>query len=104
MEKRYRRMLDGLREKDEIAPKEWSVYIVRCGDESLYTGIAKDVEARVACHNRGTGAAYTRSRRPVRLGYRRDGMTRSEALVMEARIKSLPRAEKERLLNAPDGK
>lgn len=89
-----------LMEKD----KAWSVYIVRCQDASLYTGIAKDVGARVACHNEGTGAAYTRSRRPVNLEYRRDGMTLSEALVLEARIKSLPRSEKERLLRGSDAK
>lgn len=75
-------------------PKEWSVYLVRCADASLYTGIAKDVAARVTAHNSGKGAAYTRSRRPVRLVYRKNGMTRSAALIEEARIKSLERAEK----------
>lgn len=75
----------------------WSVYMVRCGDDSLYTGIAKDVTARLKKHNAGRGAAYTRSRRPVTLVYRRDGFTRSEALAREAQIKSLPRSEKLRL-------
>ena len=75
-------------------PKEWSVYLVRCSDKSLYTGIAKDVKARVAAHNLGKGAAYTRSRKPVRLVYRKNGMTRSAALIEEARIKSLERTEK----------
>lgn len=75
-------------------PKEWSVYLVRCADRSLYTGIAKDVKARVAAHNQGKGAAYTRSRKPVKLVYRRDGLTRSAALIEEARIKSLERTEK----------
>ena len=75
-------------------PKEWSVYLVRCADSSLYTGIAKDVEARVAAHNTGKGAAYTRSRKPVRLVYSRNGMTRSAALIEESRIKSLARTEK----------
>lgn len=74
--------------------KDWSVYLVRCADKSLYTGIAKDVEARVNAHNQGKGAAYTRSRKPVRLVYRRNGMSRSAALVEEARIKSLERSEK----------
>jgi putative endonuclease len=67
---------------------------VRCADKSLYTGIAKDVEARVCAHNLGKGAAYTRSRKPVKLVYRKNGMTRSAALVEEARIKSLERTEK----------
>jgi|CXWL01.1.fsa_nt_gi predicted GIY-YIG superfamily endonuclease len=77
---------------------DWSVYLVRCADESLYTGIAKDVEARVLAHNSGRGASYTRSRRPVRLVYRKNGMTRSAALIEEARIKSLERPEKMSLL------
>lgn len=79
-------------------PKEWSVYLVRCADKSLYTGIAKDVAARVSAHNSGKGAAYTRSRRPVSLVYHKKGMTRSAALIEEARIKSLERGEKLALL------
>lgn len=74
--------------------KDWSVYLVRCADKSLYTGIAKDVKARVRAHNLGKGAAYTRSRKPVKLVFRQNGMTRSAALVEEARIKSLERSEK----------
>lgn len=76
---------------------EWSVYIVRCCDDSLYTGIAKDVEERVKKHNSGKGAAYTRARGPVSLLYRENGLTRSEALVREAAIKRLPRDKKETL-------
>lgn len=79
------------------APKDWSVYIVRCSDDTLYTGIAKDVSARIKKHNAGTGAAYTRARRPVVLHFCQDGFNRSEALVREARIKSLPRPGKEKL-------
>jgi putative endonuclease len=71
---------------------------VRCADASLYTGIAKDVAARISAHNSGKGAAYTRSRRPVSLVYHKKGMTRSAALIEEARIKSLERAEKLTLL------
>lgn len=98
MEKKYLRMLKGM--KESLAGDGaggWSVYIVRCGDASLYTGIAKDVEARLEKHNNGRGAAYTRTRRPVRLLYREEGLSRSEALVREARIKSLPRPDKEKL-------
>jgi len=47
--------------------ERWSVYLVRCGDGSLYTGIAKDVRARVSAHNAGKGARYTRSRLPISL-------------------------------------
>lgn len=90
-------MLGALAEADASGPAEWSVYVVRCADDSLYTGIAKSVEKRLAQHNSGRGAAYTRSRRPVSLHYREDGFTRSGALVREARVKRLPRAEKEGL-------
>ncbi|MBI3547830.1 MAG: GIY-YIG nuclease family protein [Elusimicrobia bacterium] len=79
-------------------PLDWSVYVVRCGDGSLYTGIAKDVADRIERHNAGKGAAYTRSRRPVLLLYSETGLTRSQALVREARIKSLPRNKKESLV------
>lgn len=81
-------------------PKEWSVYMARCVDGSLYTGIAKDVRARLAAHNAGRGAAYTRSRRPVKLVYAEDGFTRSTALSREASIKSLERPGKLALLKA----
>ena len=77
-----------------MKPKEWSVYIVRCAGGSLYTGIAKDVAARLAAHNSGRGAAYTRAHLPVKLVYKENGLTRSAALTREARIKSLERAEK----------
>ncbi len=74
--------------------RDWSVYVARCADMSLYTGIAKDVDARIAAHNLGRGAAYTRSRRPVSLVYHRKAMTHSAALSEEARIKTLERAGK----------
>lgn len=70
---------------------------MRCGDDSLYTGVAKDVDARIRRHNDGRGAAYTRSRRPVTLAHVENGMSRSEALVREAQIKRLPRQRKQRL-------
>jgi putative endonuclease len=74
--------------------------MARCVDGSLYTGIAKDVRARLAAHNAGRGAAYTRSRRPVKLVYSEDGFTRSKALSREASIKSLERPDKLALLKA----
>ena len=76
----------------------WSVYILRCRDGTLYTGIAKNVQARVARHNRGRGAAYTRGRLPVTLVYEENTLTHSEALVREAEIKRLPRAQKEGII------
>jgi predicted GIY-YIG superfamily endonuclease len=78
--------------------KEWNVYILRCGDNSLYTGIAKNVEARLQQHQTGKGAAYTRTHLPVKLIYQENRMTRSGALIREAAIKRLPRLGKEKLL------
>lgn len=72
----------------------WFVYLVRCRDGSLYTGIAKDVDRRVARHNAGTGSRYTRSRRPVRLVYRESADGHGAALRREAAIKRLTRREK----------
>jgi putative endonuclease len=76
----------------------WSVYILRCRDGTFYTGIAKNVQARIDQHNRGRGAAYTRGRLPVTLVYEENTLTHSEALVREAEIKRLSRAGKEELV------
>lgn len=74
----------------------WQVYIVRCADDSLYTGIARDVERRIAEHNAGNGLAanYTRSRRPVVLVYQEPAADRSAASKREYQIKQLSRAQK----------
>lgn len=72
----------------------WFVYVVRCRDGSLYTGISTDVAARVARHNAGEGARYTRARRPVALLLVERKRSRSTALRREAAIKGLSRAEK----------
>ena len=73
---------------------DWNVYIVRCADGTLYTGVAKDVERRVATHNAGRGAKYTRARLPVRLLHVEQGFTRGGALSREWAIKRMRRAEK----------
>lgn len=74
--------------------KNWVVYLVRCADGSLYCGISSDLEKRLACHNRGIGAKYTRSRRPVRLLAASAGMSKSDALKLEYRIKQTPAGRK----------
>ena len=74
------------------------MYILRCADDTLYTGIATDVDRRAAVHNRGQGAKYTRSRRPVTVIYREPGADKSAALRREAAIKRLPRAQKLKLI------
>ena len=73
----------------------WQVYILKCADKTLYTGITTDLERRVGEHNSSDlGAKYTSARRPVRLVYVADFPDRSLASKEEARIKNLSRAEK----------
>lgn len=79
------------------APSTWYVYILRCGDQSLYTGIARDVRARIASHEAGRGARYTRGRGPFVLCVTRRCRTQGEALRLEYAIKQLTRTQKERL-------
>ena len=78
--------------------EKWFVYIVRCTDGSLYTGIAKDVERRLEQHNAGTASRYTRSRLPVVLEYQESQPSQSMALKRELAIKSFTRRAKERLI------
>lgn len=70
------------------------VYILRCADGTLYTGITDDVERRVAAHNSGKGAKYTRGRGPVEPVYREQCPDKPSALRREAAVKRLRRAEK----------
>jgi putative endonuclease len=74
------------------------VYIVQCADGTLYTGYALDPAARVAAHNDGRGARYTRSRRPVTLVYSEAFASKSQALAREYALKQLPRRAKEALV------
>ncbi len=76
----------------------WTVYLARCRDGSLYTGVTTDPERRLAEHNAGCGGAYTRSRVPVTLVYWEPVPDRSGALRREYAIKRLTRAEKEELV------
>lgn len=79
----------------------WYVYMVRCSDGTLYTGITKDLEKRIEAHNSGRdGARYTRSRRPVRLVYAEQVESRSAAARLEYQFKRLPLAQKQRLFNS----
>ena len=72
----------------------WYVYILRCGDGSLYCGIAHDVEKRLAQHRSGKGAKYTRGRGPLELVYCEALPSHSDALKREIAIKRLTRAQK----------
>ena len=85
------------------ATKPWHVYLVRCSDGSIYTGITPDVEARIRKHNGGTGAKYTASRGPVTLMYQERHSNRGEAMRREAEIKCWPKARKEKLASLKKG-
>ena len=75
----------------------WWVYVVRCADDTLYCGIARDVAARMAQHEAGTGAKYTRGRGPLTLLLERRCRAKGTALRLEHAIKQLTRAEKQQL-------
>ena len=75
------------------------VYIVRCKDDTLYTGYTTDVERRLREHNEGRAAKYTRSKRPVTLVYSEQCKTKGDALRREHEIKQLKREEKKALFN-----
>ncbi|MBA1354567.1 GIY-YIG nuclease family protein [Staphylococcus cohnii] len=75
------------------------IYIVRCKDGSLYTGYAKDIEQRIAKHNSGQGAKYTKIRRPVELVYQEMFDTKSEAMKREYEIKTFSRQKKLQLIS-----
>lgn len=83
---------------NDESPKPWFVYMVECSDQSLYTGIAINPEQRVARHNEGSGARYTRSRRPVTLVYSEPASDKGAALRREAEIKRLSAGEKRAII------
>ncbi len=76
----------------------WFVYMVRCRNGSLYTGITNDVELRIAAHNSGKGAKYTRAFGPVKLVYQKKMRSATLARHREAMIKKMQKGEKEQLL------
>lgn len=78
-------------------------YILRCGDGTFYTGWTNDLERRLAAHNHGHGAKYTRSRLPVELIYYEKFNTKEEAMSREYAIKRLTRKQKQRLIAGKDG-
>jgi len=85
--------------------ENWYVYMVRCSDNTLYTGITTDLDKRIAAHNSGrNGARYTRSRRPVRLVYTEKAESRSAAARLEYSIRKLARSRKVALIKSADKK
>ena len=79
----------------------WFVYVARCADDTLYCGIARDVEARIAEHDAGTGAKYTMGRGPLSVVLVRRCASKSFALRLEYAIKQLSRRDKEALVSEP---
>lgn len=75
-------------------------YILRCWDNTLYTGWTNDLKHRVKCHNEKKGAKYTKTRTPVSLVYYEEFETRTEAMQREAAIKKLTKAQKEQLIES----
>ena len=87
-------------EKEMQMESIWYLYILRCKDDTLYTGITTDVEKRLEAHRSGRGAKYTRGRAPLELVYRETCGSHSDALKREAEIKKLSRQAKELLVNS----
>lgn len=81
-----------------MSAKKACVYIVRCADKTFYIGTARDVAARLAVHNAGKGAKYTRPRLPVRVVYREGPMSLTRALRREHQLKQLTRPQKQALI------
>ena len=78
----------------------WYVYMLRCGDGTLYTGITDDIAKRLSAHQAGKGAKYTRGRGPLELVYTQQLSDKSEALKREYALKQLKKSEKEKLCRA----
>lgn len=76
----------------------WYTYIVRCRDGSLYTGVTNGLQSRIDRHNDGSGAKYTRAKRPVKLVYAEKFDTKSKAQIREAEVKKFKRKEKVHLV------
>jgi len=84
-----------------LASAVWYVYVARCADDTLYCGIARDVAERIAAHDAGTGARYTRGRGPLQVLLTRRCLSHGRALRLEYSIKQLSRADKEQLIAEP---
>ena len=81
---------------------KYYVYILLCSDGTLYTGVTKNLEKRLALHNSGRGASYTRGRLPVTLVYHENANTLKSAMNREREIRRLPRSDKQKLIKKGD--
>ncbi len=103
MKARYKRMLRAMEVREAEAPVKadaavWSLYILRCGEGSFYTGVTTDIARRLSEHQDGRASRFTRTRRPVSLVYRETCGTRSQALSRECAVKAMSRKAKEGLV------
>ena len=104
MHPKIKRMLNTMaaKAKDKRRSKKkkepWFIYILKCADESFYTGVTNDLERRLKVHNAGRASKYTRARRPVAMIYQEPCRGRTEALIRECEIKSWSRLQKEKLV------
>jgi len=89
---------------DGKSPNNWSLYILKCGDGSFYTGITNDLERRLKMHQSGKASRYTRSHGPVEMLYSETCGDRSSALIRECEVKEWPRAKKAALAESGNGK
>lgn len=85
-----------------MSSPRWTLYLLRCADGSLYTGIALDLDARLAAHNAGRGAKYTRARLPVTLAWKKSRQPATDARKLEPRVKRLRREDKLRLIEGDE--
>jgi putative endonuclease len=88
-----------MKTKVALINKAWIVYILRCKNNALYTGITNNIDKRLIAHNRGLAAKYTRARLPVVLSAVSNPMSKTEALRLEMRIKKLAKGKKIAALN-----
>lgn len=82
----------------ETPDQKWFLYILRCQNDTFYTGVTKDLKRRLKMHNDGKASRYTRTRRPVTLVYQEPCASRAQALVRECQVKALSRKGKEQLV------
>jgi putative endonuclease len=88
---------------DDFGRSSWQVYILRCADDTLYTGITNRLPARLKTHNGTRGAKYARTRRPVVLAWSTPSKSRGAALSLEHTIKQLTRSQKQTLIAVAGG-
>lgn len=105
MQLKYKKMIQGMMDKEKKSRKRkktsevpWSLYLLECGDGSLYTGVTNNLERRLKMHAAGKASRYTRTHLPVTLRYQEPCGTRAQALIREYQVKSFPKKKKEALL------